>query len=144
MKRNLFLQSVGFLLLLLWVISFGEIVVKLISQIFNSEPYYFDNTFLYFLAFALAPFVLNSYIEGLNIDLDINHKWNAWQKIKFLLLSAFTLMLLFLSIAAYFAFYETFWNEKLSVQFLFLLIPIFFFTTFLFISRYLYRTAVKQ
>jgi hypothetical protein len=31
----------------------------------NYEPYYFDNTFLYFLAFALAPYVLNSYFNGL-------------------------------------------------------------------------------
>ena len=31
----------------------------------NYEPYYFDNTFLYFLAFALAPNVLNSYFNGL-------------------------------------------------------------------------------
>ena len=68
MTRKTFLFLCGTLMMLIWVLSFGESIVKLVSQIFNDEPYYFDNTFLYFLAFALAPFVLNSYMDGLNFD----------------------------------------------------------------------------
>lgn len=48
-----------------WVYNYGISTFTLISQILNYEPYYFDNTFLYFLAFALAPYVLNSYFNGL-------------------------------------------------------------------------------
>lgn len=144
MKLKIFLQSVGFLLLLLWVLSFGEIVVKLISQLLNSEPYYFDNTFLYFLAFALAPFVLNSYIDGVNFDGEMNQQRKIRQKINFILLSAFALMLIFLSIASYYEFHDIFFYEKLSVQFLFLLIPLCFTCALLFLVRFLYKTALKQ
>ena len=130
--------------MLIWVLSFGELIVKLISQIFNDEPYYFDNTLLYFLAFALAPFVLNSYMDGMSLYGEMKQQRKLWQKVNFLLLSAFAMMLLFLSTASYYAFRATFFDEKLSVQFLFLLIPIFFFVLFAFTSRFLYRTTVKQ
>ena len=89
MNRKVFLLSVGALLLLIWVLSFGDIIVKIISQILNNEPYYFDNTFLYFFAFVLAPFVLNSYMDGMDFDGELSQKQRVWQKIKFLLLCTF-------------------------------------------------------
>ena len=144
MIRKFSFILIGTLLLLIWVLSFGELVVKLISQIFNDEPYYFDNTFLYFLAFALAPFVLNSYIDGVNFDGEMNQQRKLWQKINFLLLYAFALMLIFLSIATYYAFYETFFYEKLSVQFVFLLIPISLTLMSLVLSRFLYRSSIQK
>ena len=144
MKRKVFLLSVGVLLLLIWVLGFGESIVKLISQIFNDEPYYFDNTFLYFLAFALAPFVLNSYIDGVNFDGVMNKQRKIWQKVNFLLLSAFALMLLFLSIASYYAFRDTFFDEELSVRFLFLMIPISFIVMFVLLIRFLYRSSIQK
>ena len=142
MKRKIILLLIGTLLLLIWVLSFGELIVKLISQIFNDEPYYFDNTFLYFLSFALAPFVLNSYMDGMNLDGEMNKQRKLRQKIYFLMLSAFALMLIFLSIASYYAFYETFFDEKLSVQFLISLIPISFTVMFLVLTRFLYKSSI--
>ena len=144
MIRKFSFILIGTLLLLIWVLSFGESIVKLISQIFNDEPYYFDNTFLYFLAFALAPFVLNSYIDGVNFDGEMNQQRKLWQKVNFLLLSAFALMLIFLSIASYYAFRDTFFDEKLSVRFLFLMIPISFTVMFLLLTRFLYRSSIQK
>ena len=144
MKRKIILLLIGTLLLLIWVLSFGELIVKLISQIFNDEPYYFDNTFLYFLAFALAPFVLNSYMDGMNLDGEMNKQRKLRQKIYFLMLSAFALMLIFLSIASYYAFRDTFFDEKLSVRFLFLMIPISFTVMFLLLTRFLFRSSIQK
>ena len=144
MKRKIILLLIGSLLMLIWVLSFGESIVKLVSQIFNDEPYYFDNTFLYFLAFALAPFVLNSYIHGVNFDGDMNKQRKLWQKVSFVLLSFFALMLCSLSIATYYAFYDTFFNEKISVQFLILVIPISLTLMFLVLTRYLYRSSIEK
>ena len=144
MIRKFSFILIGTLLLLIWVLSFGELIVKLISQIFNDEPYYFDNTFLYFLAFALAPFVLNSYMDGMNLDGEIKQQRKLWQKVIFLLLSAFSMMLLFLSIASYYAFRDTFFDEELSVRFLFLMIPISFAVMFLLLTRFLYRSSIQK
>ena len=142
--RSKFLLIVGSILMLIWVLSFGELIVKLISQIFNDEPYYFHNTLLYFLAFALAPFVLNSYMDGMNLDGAMKQQRKLWQKVNFLLLSAFAMMLLFLSIASYYAFRDTFFDEKLSVRFLFLTIPISFTVMFLLLTRFLYRSSIQK
>ena len=144
MIRKFSLLLIGSLLMLIWVLSFGELIVKLISQIFNDEPYYFDNTFLYFLAFALAPFVLNSYMDGMNLDGAMKQQRKLWQKVNFLLLSAFAMMLIFLSIASYYAFRDTFFDEKISVRFLFLLIPISFIVMFLLLTRFLYRSSIQK
>ena len=144
MIRKISLLLIGSLLMLIWVLSFGELIVKLISQIFNDEPYYFHNTLLYFLAFALAPFVLNSYIDGMNLDGEMNKQRKLRQKIYFLMLSAFALMLIFLSIASYYAFRDTFFDEKLSVRFLFLMIPISFTVMFLLLTRFLYRSSIQK
>ena len=142
--RSKFLLIVGSILMLIWVLSFGELIVKLISQIFNDEPDYFDNTFLYFLAFALAPFVLNSYMDGMNLDGEMKQQRKLRQKIYFLMLSAFALMLIFLSIASYYAFRDTFFDEKLSVRFLFLTIPISFTVMFVLLIRFLYRSSIQK
>ena len=144
MIRKFSLFLIGSLLMLIWVLSFGELIVKLISQIFNDEPYYFDNTLLYFLAFALAPFVLNSYMDGMNFDGEMKQQRKIWQKINFLLLSAFAMMLLFLSIASYYAFRDTFFDEELSVRFLFLMIPISFIVMFVLLIRFLYRSSIQK
>ena len=134
----------GSLMMLIWVLSFGELTIKLISQIFNDEPYYFDNTFLYFLAFALAPFVLNSYMDGVHLDEVMSQKRKILHKVNLVLLSFFALMLFSLSIATYYAFYDTFFNEKISVKFLILLIPISLTLMFLALIRYLYRSSIQK
>lgn len=144
MNRKNFLLLLGSLMMLIWALSFGESTIKLISRILNDEPYYFDNTFLYFLAFALAPFVLNSYIDGVNFDGVMSQQRKILHKVNFVLLSFFALMLCFLSIASYYAFKDTFFDEKLSVQFVFLLIPISLTLMFLALIRYLYRSSIQK
>ena len=144
MIRKFSLLLIGSLLMLIWVLSFGELIVKLISQIFNDEPYYFYDALLYFLAFALAPFVLNSYMDGMNLDGEMKQQRKLRQKIYFFMLSAFSMMLLFLSIASYYAFRDTFFDEKLSVRFLFLLIPISFIVMFVLLIRFLYRSSIQK
>jgi len=144
MNRKNILMLLGSLMMLIWVLSFGELTIKLISQIFNDEPYYFDNTFLYFLAFALAPFVLNSYMDGVHLDEVMSQKRKILHKVNLVLLSFFALMLFSLSIATYYAFYDTFFNEKISVQFLILVIPISLTLMFLALTRYLYRSSIEK
>ena len=144
MERKIILLLIGSLLMLIWVLSFGESIVKLVSQIFNDEPYYFDNTFLYFLAFAIAPFVLNSYIDGVHLDEVMSQKRKILHKVNLVLLSFFALMLCSLSIATYYAFRDTFFDEKLSVRFLFLMIPISFTVMFLLLTRFLYRSSIQK
>ena len=144
LMRSKFLLTVGSILMLIWVLSFGELIAEIISQIFNDEPYYFDNTFLYFLAFALAPFILNSYMDGMNFDGEMKQQRKIWQKVNFLLLSAFAMMLLFLSIASYYDFRDTFFDEELSVRFLFLMIPISFIVMFVLLIRFLYRSSIQK
>ena len=144
MASRKLLLVVGSTLMLIWALSFGESTIKLISRILNDEPYYFDNTFLYFLAFALAPFVLNSYIDGVNIVGVMSQKRKILHRVNFVLLSFFALMLCFLSIATYYAFFDTFWDEKLSVQFLILMIPISLTLMFLALIRYLYRSSIQK
>lgn len=144
MNRRNFLLLLGSLLMLIWMLSFGESTFNLISRIINDEPYYFDNTFLYFLAFALVPFVLNSYMDGVNLDGEMSRKRKMWQQVNFLLLSFFALMLVFLSIATYFAFFDTFLDEKISIQMFILLIPISFTLMSLALTRYLYISSMRK
>ena len=144
MNRKNILFLLGSLMMLIWVLSFGELTIKLISQILNNRQYYFDNTFLYFFAFALAPFVLNSYIDGVHLDEVMSQERKILHKVNLVLLSFFALMLCSLSIATYYAFFDTFWDEKLSVQFLILLIPISLTLMFLALIRYLYRSSIQK
>lgn len=144
MNRKNFLLLLGSLMMLIWALSFGESTIKLISRVLNNDPYYFDNTFLYFLAFALAPFVLNSYIDGVNLDGVMSQQRKILHKVNFVLLSFFALMLCFLSIATYYAFFDTFLHEKLSIQFFILLIPISLSLMFLALIRYLYRSSIQK
>ena len=130
--------------MLIWVLSFGELIAEIISQIFNDEPYYSYHTVLYFLAFALAPFVLNSYMDGMNLDGEMKQQRKIWQKVNFLLLSSFAMMLLFLSIASYYDFRDTFFDEELSVRFLFLMIPIGFIVMSVLLIRFLYRSSIQK
>ena len=110
----------------------------------NDEPYYFDNTFLYFLAFAFAPFVLNSYMSGLSAEVNTNAKSPMLQKFNFGLLCAFALVLLALSFGFFFAFFDTFSVKSLSLEWLLLLIPVALMSSFGFLSRFLYGSALKK
>ncbi len=144
MKRKVFLLSIGICMSLSWVWTFGASTIHLISQMLYDEPYYFDNTFLYFLAFALAPFVLNSYLNGLSNQVHSNLKKSIFQSINFVLLCVFDLLLLLLSFAFFFAFFDTFNIKSLSLELVLLLIPLALFSSFFALSVFLYRTITVQ
>lgn len=144
MNRKYLLLSIGVLMLISWVWIFGISTFTLVSQILNDEPYYFDNTFLYFLAFALAPFVLNSYLNGLSEVSDNRSISSNFQNFNFVLLCAFDLLLLLLSCGFFFAFFDTFMLKSLRIECLLLLIPLALFSSFGVLSRFLYRATSKQ
>jgi hypothetical protein len=127
-----------------WVWIFGISTLTLISQVLNDEPYYFDNTFLYFLAFSIAPFVLNSYFNGLSEVSDSRSISSIFHKFNFVLLCAFDLLLLLLSCGFFFAFFDTFMLKSLRIECLLLLIPLALMSSFGALSRFLYRTTSKQ
>ena len=144
MNRKYLLLSIGVLMLMSWVWIFGISTFTFVSQILNHEPYYFDNTFLYFLAFALAPFVLNSYLNGLSEISDSRLIGSIFHNFNFALLCAFDLLLLLLSCGFFFAFFDTFMLKSLRIECLLLLIPLALFSSFGVLSRFLYRTTSKQ
>jgi hypothetical protein len=144
MNRKVFLLSIGICMSISWVWIYGVSTFSLISQILNDEPYYFDNTFLYFLAFAIAPFVLNSYLSGLRDVVDTNSKSSYLQNVNFVLLCAFALVLFVLSCSFFFAFFDTFKIESFSYEWLLLLIPLMLFCSFVALSHFLYRTTTEQ
>lgn len=144
MNRKVFLLSIGICMSISWVFIYGFSIFSLLSQMLNDEPYYFDNTFLYFLAFAFAPFVLNSYMSGLSAEVNTNAKSPILQIVNFVLLCVFDLLLLLLSLAFFFAFFDTFNIKSLSLEWLLLLIPIALISSFVTLSRFLYRTTTKQ
>jgi len=144
MNRKYLLLSIGNLMLMSWVWIFGISTLTLISQVLNDEPYYFDNTFLYFLAFALAPFVLNSYLNGLSEVSDSRSISSIFHKFNFVLLCVFDLLLLVLSCGFFFAFFDTFMLKSLRIECLLLLIPLALISSFGVLSRFLYRTTSKQ
>jgi|LauGreSuBDMM15SN_2_FD.fasta_scaffold258518_1 hypothetical protein len=144
MNRKYLLLSIGILMLMSWVWIYGISTFTLISQILNDEPYYFDNTFLYFLAFSLAPFVLNSYFNGLSEISESRSISSIFHKFNFVLLCAFDLLLLLLSCGFFFAFFDTFMLKSLRIECLLLLIPLALISSFGALSRFLYRTTSKQ
>ena len=144
MNRKVFLLSIGICMSIIWVWIYGISTLSLVSQILNDEPYYFDNTFLYFLAFAIAPFVLNSYLSGLR-DIAVTNSKSYWlQKVNFVLLCAFALVLFVLSCGFFFAFFDTFKIESFSYEWLLLLIPLMLCCSFVALSLFLYRTTTEQ
>jgi uncharacterized BrkB/YihY/UPF0761 family membrane protein len=83
-------------------------------------------------------------MDGMSLVGEMKQQRKLWQKVNFLLLSAFAMMLLFLSIASYYAFRDTFFDEELSVRFLFLMIPISFIVMFFLLIRFLYRSSIEK
>jgi hypothetical protein len=144
MKRKVFLLSIGICMSISWVWIYGASTIHLISQILSDEPYYFDNTILYFLAFTIAPFVLNSYLNGLNEQVHSKLTSSILHGVKFTLLCVFDLLLLLLSFVFFFAFFDTFNIKSFSLDWLLLLIPLILFSSFIFLSRFLYSTNMKN
>ena len=143
LMRSKFLLIVGSILMLCWLWIFGVSTITLISQILNDEPYYFDNTFIYFFVYALAPFIAYEYLRGTDgVSESYLHK--AKQMLFLFLLIAFALMQLLFVFAFTYIFFDSSISKVLSLEMLLLLIPILFFVLFIYTSRFLYRTTFKQ
>ena len=140
--RFRFLLIVGSILMLCWLWIFGASTITLISQILNDEPYYFDNTFIYFFVYAITPFIAYEYLRGTD-DVSKSNLHKAKQIIFLFLLIAFALMQLLFVFAFTYIFFDSSISTVLSLEVLWLLIPIFFFMLFFYTSRFLYRTTVK-
>ena len=140
--RSKFLLIVGSILMLCWLWIFGVSTITLISQILNDEPYYFDNTFIYFFVYALAPFIAYEYLRGTD-DVSKSYLHKAKQMLFLFLLIAFALMQLLFVFAFTYIFFDSSIIKFLSLEVLLLFIPIFFFVLFIYTSMFLYRTTVK-
>jgi hypothetical protein len=143
LMRSKLLLIVGSTLMLCWLWIFGVSTFTLISQIFNDEPYYFDNTFIYFFVYALAPFIAHEYLRGTE-DVSESYLHKAKQMLFLFLLIAFALMQLLFVFAFTYIFFDSSISKVLSLEVLWLFIPILFFVLFIYTSRFLYRTTVKQ
>ena len=141
--RSKFLLIVGSILMLCWLCIFGISTITLISQILNDEPYYFDNTFIYFFVYAITPFIAYEYLRGTD-DVSKSYLHKAKQILFLFLLIAFALMQLLFVFAFTYIFFDSSISKVLSLEVLWLLIPIFFFVLFIYTSRFLYRTTLKQ
>ena len=141
--RSKFLLIVGSILMLSWLWIFGVSTITLISQILNDEPYYFDNTFIYFFVYALAPFIAYEYLRCTN-EASESYFHKAKQMLLLFLLIAFALMQLLFVFAFTYIFFDSSISKVLSWEVLWLFIPIFFFVLFIYTSRFLYRATVKQ
>ncbi len=137
------LLIVGSVLMLSWLWLFGASTVKLISKVLNDEPYYFDNTFIYFFIYAITPFIAYEYLRG-TYDVRVSYLYKAKQMLFLFLLIAFALMQLLFVFAFTFIFFDSSISKVLSLEVLWLFIPIFCFLLFACTSRFLYRTIVKQ
>lgn len=129
--------------MLCWLWLFGASTVKLISQVLNDEPYYFDNTFIYFFVYALAPFIAYEYLCGLE-DVVNSYLSKSKQKLLLFLLIAFALMQLLFAFGFTYIFFDSSISKIMSVEVLWLLLPTSFFVLFVFTSRFLYRTTLKK
>ena len=138
-----FLLIVGSILMLSWLWIFGVSTITLISKILNDEPYYFDNTFIYFFVYALAPFIAYEYLRCTD-EVSESYFHKAKQMLLLFLLIAFALMQLLFVFAFTYIFFDSSISKVLSWEVLWLFIPIFFFVLFIYTSRFLYRATVKQ
>ena len=129
--------------MLSWLWIFGVSTITLISQILNDEPYYFDNTFIYFFVYAITPFIAYEYLRGTD-DVSNSYLHKAKQVIFLFLLIAFALMQLLFVFAFTYIFFDSSISKVLSWEVLWLFIPIFFLVLFIYTSRFLYRATVKQ
>jgi hypothetical protein len=137
------LLIVGSILMLCWLWLFGASTVKLISQVLNDEPYYFDNTFIYFFVYSLAPFIAYAYLRG-NEDVGESYLHKAKQMVFLLLLIAFALMQLLFAFGFTYIFFDSSISKVLSFEVLWLLLPSSLFVLFVYTSRFLYRTTLKK
>ena len=138
MNLNRVLDIVGLALCCGWLLLFGNATSQMIFQYLNNESYYLDVLSFYLLPYAIAPFLVSSFIEGSKIK-STSTKIFIKQWINFLVLVCFTLLQLFECFVFIAAFFTTFETLEFTLELFWLLIPIILFLLFLLLVRFLFQ-----
>ena len=136
---NRLLLAAGIVLSLGWMYFYALPTASLVQQMVDNESYYLDIMSMYLLPYAIAPFVAASYIEGSKHS-SLTGSLLAKQWFTFVLLSFFASLQLFECAAFAFAFFSTFTVFEPSIEWLWLFLPISFFTFFILLVHFLFQT----
>ena len=133
------LLAAGIVLSLGWLYFYALPTFRLAAEVLNNEPYYIDVVSFYLLPYAIAPFVAISYLAGTTRSSEsFTSQIKQW--FSFLLLACFASLQLFECAAFAFAFISTFKVFEPTIEWLWLLLPIVFFTFFILLVRFLFQT----
>lgn len=138
MNINRILFAVGTALSVGWLYFYAFSTVELIIARLKNETYYIDVVRFYLLPYALAPFVALSYIDGTKQKPCNSLMSKQW--VTFILLICFALLQLFESVVFFYAFFSTFTKFEFTHEWLWLVLPIGFFTFFILLARFLFQT----
>ena len=138
MTLNRVLFIVGLAMCCGWLFLFAHPTSQMIFQYLNNESYYLDVVPFYLLSYALAPFLVSSFIEGSKIK-SVTIKIFIKQWAIFLVLVCFTLLQLFECFVFIAAFFTTFETLEFTLELFWLLIPIILFLLFLLLVRFLFH-----
>ena len=136
---NRLLLAAGIVLSLGWLYFYTLPTFRLLAEVLNKEPYYIDVVSFYLLPYAIAPFVAIRYLAGTTRSSE-SFTLQMKQWFMFLLLTCFALLQLFEGVAFASAFFSTFTVFELTLEWLWLLLPIGFFAFFLVLVRFLLQT----
>jgi hypothetical protein len=131
--------AVGTVLSFGWLFLYAHSTIKLINAILNNQPYYLDVIPFYLLPYALVPFSALSYIDGIK-RISENPLLLIKQWINFILLTLFSFIQLFLSVVFFFAFFSTFTEFTLELEWFLIVLPITLLAFFILLFRFLFQT----
>ena len=133
------LLAAGIVLSLGWLYFYTLPTFRLVAAVLNNEPYYIDIVSFYLLPYAIAPFVAISFLAGTVRSYE-SFTLQIKQWFMFLLLTCFALLQLFEGVAFASAFFSTFTVFEPSIEWLWLFLPISFFTFFILLVHFLFQT----
>ena len=139
MSVNRLLLAVGTALSFGWLFLFAHSTLKLIDVVINNESYYIDVVPFYLLPYALVAFPAASYINGIKrTSAKLVLLIKQW--VNFVLLTFFALLQLFLSIAFFYSFFDTFTTFEPMLEWLLILLPIVLIAICMLLFRFLFQT----
>lgn len=139
MSVNRLLLVVGIALSFGWLFLFAQSTLKLITTVINNEPYYIDVVPFYLLPYALVAFSAASYIDGIKrTSAKLMLLIKQW--VNFVLLTSFALLQLFLSVAFFYSFFDTFTTVEPMLEWLLILLPIVLIAICMLLFRFLFQT----
>ena len=136
---NRLLLAAGIVLSLGWLYFYALPTFRLAAEVLNKEPYYVDIVSFYLLPYAIAPLVAISFLAGTTRS-SKSFTLQIKQWFMFLLLFCFALLQLLDCLAFASAFISTFTVFEPTIEWLWLLLPIGFFSFFILLVRFLFQT----